>query len=368
MPDGLAFHVLVLPPAIRMSPELAEKIGEFANAGLPVIGSRPSASISLTNYPECDEEVREIVEKHWKPVRSGIDMQTILTELNLQPDVIFNKVEMTPAYRQEMEYHSTPLAWNHRQTRNEDFYFLSNQERFEKDVEVEFRISGKVPEIWDPSTGTIKDAEFWRMENGRTILQMHFDPAGSVFVVFRRKANQRDIKAGTQVKTAEIVKPLHRTGSWTISFPPDLGAPESTRMDSLTSLSDHPIDGIKYFSGTATYKNKFDLSEFPESGSVILDLGEVANMAEVWVNEIPVGITWKPPYRLDISEAAQEGENEIRIQVTNTWKNRLIGDAGLPAGKRIGWTLAADTWFDPNTQLEVSGLLGPLKLIYKPVN
>lgn len=366
MPDGLSFHVLVLPPSGRMSPELANKIGEFANAGLPVAGSRPSASISLTSFPECDEKVREIVEKQWKPVHSGIELQTILADLDLQPDVIFNKVEMVPVYRQEMEYHSTPFAWTHRKTRNEDFYFLSNQERSEKDVEVEFRISGKVPEIWDPSTGKIKDAESWRMENGRTILQMHFDPAGSVFVVFRRKANRKDLKEGKQIKPTRVVIPLNFKGPWTVSFPADPGAPINARMDSLTSLSDHHIEGIKYFSGTATYRNSFDLSELPGSGLFMMDLGEVANLAEVWINDIPVGIAWKPPYRLDISDALEKGENEIMIKVSNTWKNRLIGDAGLPPDERIGWTLAADKWFDPNTQLEESGLLGPLNLIYTP--
>ncbi len=365
MPDGLSFHILALPATDRMSPELAKKIGELADAGVHVVGVKPKKSISLTNYPECDLELKSIVEKDWGKVRSGIELQTIFDEMDLQPDVIFEDVNMTPVFHPDAEYKSSPFAMNHRKTGNADIYFLSNQLRESKDIEVSFRTVGKVAELWDASTGEIKDAESWRIENGRTIISLHFDKAGSVFVVFRRTATKGDIRKGSQPIKKEVVEPLQVSGSWTVSFPTGKGAPESIQMESLSSLSDHPSDGIKHFSGTATYMGSFDLSEIPESGPILLDLGEVASLAEVWINEVHLGVTWKPPFRVDVTDDIQLGKNKIRIQVTNTWRNRLIGDAGLPPDERIGWTLARDTWFDPDTPLDPSGLMGPIQLVFK---
>ena len=163
----------------------------------------------------------------------------------------------------------------------------------------------------------------------------------------------------------EVVEPLQVSGSWTVSFPTGKGAPESIQMESLSSLTDHPADGIKHFSGTATYMGSFDLSELAGAEHIYLDLGEVANLAEVWINEMHSGVAWKPPFRVDVTNAIRLGNNKIRIQVTNTWRNRLIGDAGLPSDKRIGWTQDRDTWFDPDTPLDPSGLLGPIQLVFK---
>jgi len=365
MPDGLSYSILVLPSAERMSPELAAKIGQLARSGVPVIGSRPAASISLSDYPECDSEVRRIVDKTWKQVLSDVTLQSVLDEAGLVPDVEFAGVDMSEVWRTEMEYHSAPFVWTHRQAGDSDIYFLSNQERESKGVEVAFRIEGKVPEIWDPSNGEIMDAGTWRVENGRTIISLHFDPAGSVFVIFRRKAGRADLEAGKGVPEAEKTEPVLMTGPWEVEFQPDRGAPARIELDSLRSLSEHPLDGVKYFSGTAAYSNGFQHSGGREGQRILLDLGDVASLAEVWFNGRYAGTTWKPPYRVDITDALQTGHNEIRIEVTNTWRNRLLGDAGLPEDQRITWTLVKEAWFKPDTLLHAAGLMGPLQIVYR---
>ena len=56
------------------------------------------------------------------------------------------------------------------------------------------------------------------------------------------------------------------------------------------------------------------------------------------------------------------GENELRVEVANTWHNRLVGDAALPPAERITTTNIRQP-FTPDTPLLESGLLGPVRLV-----
>ncbi len=491
LPDGVSYRLLVLPPDDRMTPEVARKIEELAEAGVPIIGNRPTRSISLTNFPECDERVRQIVRESWTQVGQQATTQSVLDELGLLPDVEFPGVDMTPVYRERMEYWSPPLAWNHRRTDEADIYFLTNQERQPQDVDVVFRVAGRVPELWDATTGQICDAGVWRQQDGRTILPIHFAPAGSVFVVFRRplaeqvdpvarvvaeirgtdvpqpdpleilkatygkpdspldvtetvrglagpynldirvhpdfltggidpayrvrkllrvdyRIGQREFQAegrdghtisirvpppiwpptpplwiegdfvwasengtwkvirqtGTtcEITVDDVPAPRSISSSWKVSFPAGYGAPDQITLAELKSLSEHSDPGVKHFSGTATYSCSFTSPPVHPGERVFLDLGDVANLADVSVNGKQLGVVWQPPFAIEITDALQTGENALTIDVTNTWQNRLIGDAALPAEERTTWTWFQDKWFDPNTSLEPAGLLGPVML------
>jgi hypothetical protein len=118
---------------------------------------------------------------------------------------------------------------------------------------------------------------------------------------------------------------------WQLSFPPDWGTPPQVTLDKLISWTEHADPGVKYFSGTAVYEKTFtwDIAPAPDT-RVVLDLGALRNFAEVRLNGRPFPVLWKPPYRLDITEAVQTGENTLQIEVTNLWPNRLIGDEQLP--------------------------------------
>jgi hypothetical protein len=65
---------------------------------------------------------------------------------------------------------------------------------------------------------------------------------------------------------------------------------------------------------------------------IMLDLGVVKNFAEVTVNGKKFPVLWKPPFRLDITDAVKGKDAiDIEIKVTNLWPNRLIGDDTLYA-------------------------------------
>ena len=149
-------------------------------------------------------------------------------------------------------------------------------------------------------------------------------------------------------------------GAWDIYFPKGRGAPAKTTLATLGSWTTNADNGVKYFSGTATYRKTITLNPalFGNGKAIELDLGEVKNLAEVTLNGQNLGVLWKPPFRLDISRTAKAGENRLEVKITNLWSNRLIGDETLPKEQRTTWTTFNP--FTAKSPLLPSGLLGPV--------
>jgi hypothetical protein len=137
---------------------------------------------------------------------------------------------------------------------------------------------------------------------------------------------------GKLVKLTQLASPKPLEGKWEVTFPEKSGAPAKLTLPRLMSLKDHANAGVKYFSGTATYRKSFSLSakRLTSGKRVFLDLGRVEVVAEVILNGRNLGIYWLRPYLVDITEAAKAGSNTLEIHVTNQWVNRLIGDEQLP--------------------------------------
>ncbi len=133
-------------------------------------------------------------------------------------------------------------------------------------------------------------------------------------------------------ETTALPQPREITGAWDLRFPPHAGAPEHVTLEKLVSWSEHPSDGVKYFSGTATYSKTINVppETLGENRHLYLDLGKVQVMAQVKINGKDLGILWKPPYRVEVTDAVKGGENALEIQVTNLWINRMIGDEKMP--------------------------------------
>ena len=131
-------------------------------------------------------------------------------------------------------------------------------------------------------------------------------------------------------------------------------------FETLTDWAESDDERIKYYSGTAFYNNTFMLDKLPENGKVIIDLGQFTAMAKVTVNGKYAGGLWTSPYQLDISGLVREGENELRIEVVNTWVNRIIGDMQLPEEERETWMPVNP--YDAESPLQPSGLFGPVTI------
>lgn len=202
-----------------------------------------------------------------------------------------------------------------------------------------------------------------------------------------------------EVVVTQISTPVEIGRKWEVHFPEGLGAPEKIVLPKLVSLHKHKDEGVKYFSGTATYVTSFKMksSMFSEGKVIYLDLGEVEVMAEVIVNGVNKGVLWSRPYTMDITDVLKSGENILEVKVTNLWTNRLIGDEQLPEeneyvpgggvngiralsrgaikqlpewykngeAKPQGGRITFTTWkhYRKDSPLVESGLIGPVRLI-----
>jgi hypothetical protein len=137
--------------------------------------------------------------------------------------------------------------------------------------------------------------------------------------------------------------------------------PASLQIPELKAWKDLDVSPeAKAFSGTAVYTTRFEIGELKKDERLELDLGRVEMIAVVSLNGKKLRTLWTPPYSLDITEAVRTGENTLSIEVTSTWFNRLVYDAGLPEAERKTWTIAGPS---NDKELRENGLLGPVNLM-----
>jgi hypothetical protein len=275
----------------------------------------------------------------------------VLKDLGMSEDFEYTKPET-----------DTSLMFLHRKVDDGDVYFVDNRNDRAETVDATFRVEGKTPELWDAATGASKPVSF-KIADGRTTVPLKLDPYGSVFVVFREAASAPSVELPEPKETqvAELDDALN--SNWSVSFQPNKGAPEMVPFDRLSSWSDSTVDGVKYFSGTATYSKTIQIPEsrLTPGAHYWLDLGDVRDVAEVAVNGKYLGIQWKTPFKVDVTDALKPGSNQIVIQVTNLWVNRLIGDQQSYAVKKYTFTDIAP--YKADSPLLPSGLLGPVRLV-----
>ncbi len=341
-PGGQSYRLLVLDSSARtMTLPILKKLGDLVKSGMNVAGIKPERSPSLSDNPA---EFTALVNQIWSnPNVSTKPVEAVLKEMGLQKDVDISGAK-------------SKVLYVHRQTADSDFYWLNNRSDNPNEATVSFRVTGKVPELWNPQTGKTETVSY-QIKDGRTIVPLKFDSWDAYFIVFRDKAT-----IASYTKPAVTESPVTSVvGDWTVNFQEGRGAPRQATLTTLASLTDNADPGVKYFSGTAAYNNTFEVSTVTKNASYILDLGEVKNIAEVIVNGKNVGTVWKKPFRIDIAEALKPGKNTMQINVTNLWVNRLIGDAQAGVTSKITFTTMP--FYQADSPLLPSGLLGPVRLL-----
>ena len=605
-PVGGAYRVLVFPQTAWMTPRLAHIVRDLTAAGATILAPKPAKSPSLADYPAADAEVGRIANEVWDSgaeehvfgkgrVIPNRPVEEVLAAMGAKPDC----TATTSGAR---------LAFIHRVVDGVDVYFVSNQKSQPDSFQCAFRVAGKLPELWDAETGQMQPAPLWRVEDGRTVVTLSLEQAGSVFVVFRKESSpptdgwvslayqaaepssrhlpkleirsarygafslgrigmvdvtdkvafqvregrlrvraandlggdpavnivkemrveyacggktnlvavpenatlelpakgetgpvqvvravyghfneglkglppikavdltaqlasriqdqiltvraDNDLaggdpaymvpkelrveytldgvaqqvtvpenqtlqlpedawalmppgprvslaqggllltaaEAGTYtfrtaighektVKIPSLPKPVEIAGPWAVTFPPGRGAPAQATFERLISWPEHADAGIKYFSGTATYRQtvKLPAASLGANRRLELDLGRVQVVAEVRLNGKDLGILWKAPFRVDVTDAAKPGDNELEVRVTNLWPNRLIGDEqypedcewnGITLKRWPDWLVKGEarpvpervtftTWkhWHKDSPLQPSGLMGPV--------
>ncbi len=360
LPDGMSYRVLVLVNHDVISLPVLKKLKELVAAGATVIGPKPVKGETLQNYPEVDAEIAQLGDELWSgKIGSGRVIADKTAREVLLADGVPPDCEFLPALNPQPP---TDFDYIHRTGDGAEIYFVASRVTNAVSVNCVFRVAGKAPELWNPVTGEHKFAAAYEEKDGRTIVPLDFDPCGSWFVVFREPSAAHPAMAKDNSMT---LNPLQELSSpWTVHFDPKWGGPESAQFDQLVSWTARSEPGIKYYSGTATYEKTFDLPDAalrtPHS-TLWLDLGNVRELAEVKVNGQSCGITWTPPFRVDVTDAVKPGENKLEIEVVNFWPNRIIGDASLPPDQRLTRTNIRN--LKAGTALMESGLIGPVRLL-----
>ena len=393
-PRGSAYRVMVMPNFQTMTPETLALIDRLVQEGATVIGNPPVASPSLVNYPESDKQVQALAAQMW----GGTEVPSEVTRIergrgaiywggNLQSEEDYPSYAAVAALLESFEMNedfSSPsgqLRFKHRRTDDRSIYFVSNRTDEPVTTEGIFRVDGSRPELWDPLTGEKRALPEFTHVGGVTRVPLVFEPHQSYFVVFPLEP-----AAALQPKDAsenfEALAPLTvLEGAWEVAFDPAWGGPESVTFDSLIDWTTHADEGIRYYSGVATYRQSFDVPRLPENKDVkiYLDLGTLHGMSRIRLNGEDLGVVWTAPKRIEITDAVRRTGNQLEIEVANSWANRLIGDMqphnhdvrsltfedGFLGGREHNagrYTFATHEFFEAKSPLCPAGLLGPVTI------
>ncbi len=411
LPNGISYKALMLTNTKKIRLMTLEKLAVLSKKGIIIIGDKPQMLIGYQHTKEQQDKFIELVNAVWNSPKTyiGNDIASVFKSNSILPDLKLDN----------------PIANNyiHRKTSDTDIYFFQNTDSVAKSFNCSFRLSGKIPELWDAKTGeTIKLADF-SFDEGRTNIKLDLDSKASVFVVFRNSAdgfnpiknfntsandkvsttinNKGDLifetfsngdynftlQNGRSIDLAvnNLPKPISINQNWEVDFKNEIDKPFHEKFAYLIDWKDAKKDEVKYFSGTANYKRNFmlDKSVLKEGNKITLDLGKVSISARVILNGTDLGVLWVSPYKIDITKFVKSGSNNIELQVANLWTNKLIGDERFPRtdGYNINNPKMPD-WYMNNLPMPVSerttfttyefykktdplissGLLGPVSL------
>lgn len=353
--SDMQYRILGLDPYSRhMSLPVLRAIYALVQKGAIVAGPKPTDDPSLAD----DQSEFERFSSELFGDGSGVHRVgkgTVYAGENLAEGL--NALHLPPDFDYVKNNSDSDVEFVHRKLKNGDIYFLDNRSNHEESIDATFRVAGLQPELWRAETGTAARAPF-RIEDGRTTVPLHLEPWGTIFVVFRKHTSETSHVAPdtTELKVATI------NGPWNVAFQPGRGAPASITMNELSDWSQNADPGVKYFSGIGTYTKTIQASPewFRKGARLWLDLGDVKNLAVVTVNGKNLRQVWHAPYRLEITSALRPGANEIKIEVVNSWVNRLIGDEQHGATR---FTFADVKPYKASSPLLPSGLLGPVMVV-----
>ena len=354
--NGATFSVLALGDLEKVAPAILNKLNELVRQGAVISGKYFSLESPLT----------------------------LLKKRNIDPDFS----------------HSAPRAsifdFVHYQRQEMDYYLIRNTTDQWISSRFSFRQMGKTPEIWNPVTGEIVPVSIYNQKKQQLSLPLTLSPYGSYFVVFRKATSKARytglvetyakipkleytstgihlLESGTveltnvtnsSTRITNTVSSQPIEGSWQLTFPKNWGAPESVTLPKLISWTESEQPGIRYFSGIGTYEKTFSFSPAFDSSRnerVFLNLGKLSELADVWLNGQHLGISWAEPHRFDITNFVKTGDNTLKVEVANTWSNRLTGDA-ITGEKFTNTNIAIGYKGTPWKQVPLieSGLLGPV--------
>lgn len=366
-PSGVTYRALALPRSGAPSLAALVWIERYVRQGGVLVGPRPASPLGILSTTD-EKHYSDLAAKMWRGCEDHpfVSYGTGRIYCSLDADSAFQSMGIAPDMHAEGD---GAFDFIHRATSDADIYFVRNTQDKPAQGVFTFRVEGRVPELWQVDSGATTTALIYRGCSGGTALPLSFPAYGSVFVVFVRASAQHiarierdgieifpailpgagvfadeDGGAGTAeegdykltysdgaTKVATVRMPADLStlsADWSLSFPPNWGAPASVPVDKFATWTESNDPGIRYFSGTATYRGRIEVppSANKSGRELWLDLGQVRELATVRINGKTLATLWHPPFRVRIDRVLKSGENIVEIDVSNLWANRLIGD------------------------------------------
>lgn len=355
--NGATFSVLALENEENINPHVLVKLAQLVDQGAAIVGAKPKNISNVRNSPLTQDQGLSLIDQLWNsPDDTGSMAKIISTERPLDALNSMN-IEADFSYAGNDQ---NLLDFIHYKKKDIDFYLITNYSNNWLSKTCGFRQQGKIPEIWDPVSGDLIPISIYKQVENYLNFPITLAPHGSQLVVLRKNntgAHYTSITSTVTPPQLEYTKDgfiilqdaefqltkgdksiaidnevITQTveGSWELLFPKGWGAPDKVNLPKLTSWTNSDIESVRYFSGTATYKKTFEYSTMSgtsEEHKIYLELGKISKVAEVWLNDEYLGITWTKPYKFDVTSSIRLGKNNLTIEVANTWSNRLTGDA-----------------------------------------
>ncbi len=409
LPDGMSYSALILPEQDHISTAVLERIRDLVADGATVIAhQRPIRAPGLLDHETETKVVGRLASELWGPEQSpeslGAQAQAGVSIRDVGKGRFIVTADRSGALQKigvgedfkivgRTENDLGPLDFIHRRTTEDEFYFVRNKTRVAQSLTCRFRVdaqaNGQVPEFWWPQSGRRSACPDWKnVGSGYAEIPMELGPLGSVFVVFRKTGSVADVLLDSlAIETFAVADgPAAMTlnGAWQVEFPEGWGAPRETTFSKLHSWTESKDEGIRFFSGIATYRQSFEVPQsLAEQERLFLELGDLAEIAEVSLNGKRLGLVWLPPYRIEITDSIQAGSNQLEVRIANLWANRLNGDSLLPDSARFTRSNLDRMQTDPTSDssygripngetrpeyseippLMKSGLFGPVRIV-----
>ena len=423
LPSGMEYEVLVLPDDPRMDLSVIHKIEDLLQKGATIIGPKPSKVYGLAAYKTRETELQEIAHRIWGPsdrkkkLKRKVGLGTIVAGKSTRE--VLQEKGITPDFQYAPHGQSVNLDYIHRTNGREEIYFIRNVDSIFINTAVQFRVKGLQAQRWDPASGSRRKLAMFDEREEGTIIPLSLAPKASVFVIFSPDGDTRDrhitkasINGDVVFSAADDfrggfsalynednqVELLPQAGGhyefilndgeilnldvlseqpvvamdtdWDVRFPYGWGVEPVQHFDSLFDWTKSSAYDLKHFSGTATYRKSFKLksADLEDDFAFYLDLGQMAEVARIYLNGKAVGVSIFPPHRMNVTDLLKQGDNHLVVEVVNTWLNRMIGDLDTPLDKQYTRS-SVSTGNEPSQrpwssyELIPSGLMGPVQLV-----